>query len=154
MEGAPQRLFSVHHGVRVKGSRRVTIHFTGYNISWDAVFPFPGLSVPHDSVPPATFPQGPLWLSSFSVGQPWCLLLDCSGHQTGLPQDSCHAPSSPRHWQCPLSPGSFPESHVKEQWDSLPRATSAESQGRNDLVTGTKPFQAMCQKPHPQDQVG
>lgn len=39
VEGAPQRLFSVHHGVRVKGSRRVTIHFTGYKISQDAVFP-------------------------------------------------------------------------------------------------------------------
>lgn len=39
MEGAPQSLFSVHHGVRVKGSRRVTIHFTGYKISRDAVLP-------------------------------------------------------------------------------------------------------------------
>ena len=39
MEGAPQSLFSVHHGVTVKGSRRVTIHFTGYKISRDAVFP-------------------------------------------------------------------------------------------------------------------
>ena len=42
----------------------------------------------------------------------------------------------------------------RSRWDSLPRTTSAESQGRNDLVTGTKPFQALCQKPRPQDQVG
>lgn len=39
MEGAPQSLFSLHHGVRVKGSRRVTILFTGYKISQEAVYP-------------------------------------------------------------------------------------------------------------------
>lgn len=42
----------------------------------------------------------------------------------------------------------------RSRWDRLLRTTSAKSQGRNDLVTGTKPFQAMYQKPRPQDQVG
>ena len=99
---------------------------------------------------------GPLWLGWFSAGQPWCLLLDCSGHQAGLLSGQLSRPIfpltlavSPPH----LSPRL--RAMTGSWWDSLPRTFSAQSQGRNDpfLVTGTK-FQAICQKPHPQEQAG
>lgn len=89
VEGAPQSLFSAHRGgSEFRAAGGVAELFTGTRsprmqppptpppIPWTVCTPW-AMSSSH-------LLPGPIWLSWFSAGQPWCLLLDCSGHQAGL----------------------------------------------------------------------
>lgn len=148
-------LFSVHHRVRVKGSRRVTRLFTGSpRMLSSPTAPFMPRTIytprrcPSSHFPPRTS-RAQLVLSGSALVPPRLFRLpDWTPLRTvvmpHLPPDTSSVPTH-------LGPSL--KAMSRSRWDSLPRTTSAESQG-NDLVTGTKPFQALCQKPRPQDQVG